>query len=211
MEEEKFNYYLKNQKFYLKTYWKNNDGSDLYRPNGFKSYPENVYAAFCQQIDKNGKVLDLGCGNSLMLKHLMEHSGYQLIPYGIDFLELSIKQAKEIVLPQYAANFKAGNMLNYSFEKGPFDFIFLSPGHLYPQDRTLFFEKLKRFCQTEGKIIFYEYPDSAKALGCTWVGDFPELKGWGLNRKDYPDVSIGIWKNDVWKNKEEGGHMGVAV
>jgi SAM-dependent methyltransferase len=188
-------YYSKNREYFLKQYWKNNDGTDLVRPNGFKEYPIFIYTAFCQQINKNGKVLDLGCGNGLMLKHLMQYSGYKLIPYGVEFLEPSIKQAKEIIHPQYADNFIAGNMIDYSFKEGPFDFIFLSPHHVHPEDREKFFKKVKENCTQGGKIIFYSHSDVLRQHNLSWVGEFPELKKWNLVRKDYPQVSIGIWEN----------------
>lgn len=187
-------FYLKNQNYYLKTYWENNNGSNLFRPNGFDSLPEDIYRAFAIEIDKDGKVLDLGCGNGLMLRYLMVCSGYKLIPYGVDFIELSIKQAKEILHPQYADHFEVGNVVNYSFERGPFDFIFATLHHIYPNDRKKYLAKLKKNCKKNGKIIFYEYTDVLKNENYAWVGEFPELKNWKLVRKDYPGVSLGIWK-----------------
>jgi len=192
-KEQKFNFYLKNQNYYLKSYWEDNNGSNLYRPNGFDSLPEDIYRAFAAEIDKDGEVLDLGCGNGLMLQYLMFSSGYKLIPYGVDFMELSIKQAKEILHPQYAAHFVAENVVNYSFRKS-FDFIFAALHHIYPDDRKEYLEKLKKNCKKDGKIIFYEYTDVLRAENYAWVGEFPEVKNWKLVRKDYPGVSLGIWK-----------------
>ena len=39
-----------------------------------------------------------------MLRHLVRRSKYSLVPYGVDFIEESIKQAKETILPEYAEN-----------------------------------------------------------------------------------------------------------
>ena len=187
-------YYSKNKEYFSKEYWDNNNGTDLIRPNGFKEYPIFVYTALCQQIHKSGKVLDLGCGNGLMLKHLMQYSGYKLIPYGIEFLKDSIKQAKEILHPQYKDNFLTGNIINYSFDKGPFDFIFLTPHHIHPSDRKNFLKKLKKKCSQGGRIIFYAHSDVLKGHRYNWVGEFPEIKNWKLIRKDSPQVSIGLWE-----------------
>ena len=192
--QQKFNYYQEKQKFYLETYWKNNDEGNLYRPNGFENLPENIYQAFCEQIDKNGKILDLGCGNGLMLRYLMEATGYKLIPYGIDFIKPPIKQAKEVLHPQYAAHFVVGNVIDYSFKSGPFDFIFATIHHIHPADRGKYLQKIKKHCKKEGKIIFYEYSDVLKQNQYNWVGEFPELKDWRLVRKDFPGVSIAVWK-----------------
>jgi len=187
-------YYSKNKEYFSKEYWRDNNGADLVRANGFREYPIFVYTALCQQIHKDGKILDLGCGNGLMLKHLMQYSGYKLIPYGIEFLKDSIKQAKEILHPQYKDNFIVGNIIDYSFGKGPFDFIFLSPHHIHPTNRKDFLKKLKKNCSHGGKIIFYAHSDVLKGHQYNWVGEFPEIKNWELIRKDSPQVSIAVWK-----------------
>ncbi len=193
--KKKINHYKQHYLFYLDAYWKNNDGTNLYLPNGFQNLPETIYRAFVSEIDKNGKVLDLGCGNGLMLKYLMVTSGYKLIPYGVDFMDLSIKQAKEILHPQYKNNFTVGNVINYSFNKGPFDFIFVPLHHIHSNDRKEYLNKIKKNCQRNGKIIFYEYADSLRAEKQSWIGAYPELQDWDIKRKDYPDISIGAWEN----------------
>lgn len=192
--KKKINHYKQHYLFYLDAYWKNNDGTNLYRPNGFENLPEDIYKAFVTEIDKDGKVLDLGCGNGLMLKYLMLTSGYKLIPFGVDFMKLSIKQAKEIFHPQYKDNFTINNVINYSFVKSPFDFIFVPLHHIHLDDRKKYLIKIKKNCKKNGKIIFYEYKDVLSAIKQDWVGEYQELKNWKLKRKDYPGVSIGVWK-----------------
>lgn len=190
------NYYQMKYDWYLKTYWENNDETNIHRPNGFTNYPTSVYNAFCEQIDKNGEVIDFGCGNGLMLKHLMNYSGYQLIPYGLDFLEPSIKQAKEIIHPQYKDNFIVKNMVEYSLKDKSFDFIFCPLSHVSPKDRLKFLNEMKGACREKGRIIFYEFPDNLRALELNWSGDLPELRNWKLIQKNYPGIlSIAVWEN----------------
>jgi cyclopropane fatty-acyl-phospholipid synthase-like methyltransferase len=184
-------FYKKERNFYLSEYWKNNE-NNLFRPNGFQSLPDTLYRAFAEQIDKNGKVLDLGCGNGLMLKYLISTSGYKLVPYGADFMEKSIWQAKNILFPEYADNFKNCNVVDYNFKEGPFDFIFTFINHVYPAQRKKYIEKIIKSCKRGGKIIFYEYADVLRAKSYSWVGDIPEINGWKLVRKDYPELSLGI-------------------
>jgi len=56
------NHYKNNQSFYVNQYWSNNDGSNLYRPNGFQSLPESIYRAFVAEVDKDGTALILVAG-----------------------------------------------------------------------------------------------------------------------------------------------------
>lgn len=119
---EKF--YRERKRRLWEMYWKNNDGTDIFMPNGFRSYPEEIYNLFLRLIDHDGKVIDLGCGNGLMLRHLVRRSKYSLVPYGIDFIEKSIKQAKETILPEYAENFIVGNIVDIELGVATFDLGF---------------------------------------------------------------------------------------
>jgi len=193
--EEKDKYYQNQRKFYFGSYWANHNDQSFYRPNGFTTLPEETYRVFATEIDKDGKALDLGCGNGLMLQYLIMTCGHKLIPYGADFMELSIKQAQEIIHPQYAKNFVVTNVIDYSFKDGPFDFIFVPLHHIHSDDRKNYLNKIKKNCQKKGKIIFYEYADALQAEKEDWIGDYLELKNWELERKDYPGLSLGIWKN----------------
>jgi len=83
-------WYEKRKKRLWKMYWEGNDGTDILRPNGFREYPDEIYDLFLSLVNHDGRVLDLGCGNGLMLRHLITRSRYRLIPYGVDFIEESI-------------------------------------------------------------------------------------------------------------------------
>ncbi|MEM1509516.1 MAG: hypothetical protein QXY49_05310 [Thermofilaceae archaeon] len=48
---------------------------------------------------------------------------YKPTPYGVDFIEESIRQAKELVLPEYAENFKVGNIVDVDLSPVFFNFI----------------------------------------------------------------------------------------
>jgi 2-polyprenyl-3-methyl-5-hydroxy-6-metoxy-1,4-benzoquinol methylase len=190
-EESVREFYNKEQDFYLKKYWENNE-NDLFRPNGFPALPDTTYQSFSEEINKDGKVLDLGCGNGLMLKYLMETSGHKLIPYGADFMEKSIEQAKNILFPEYADNFENCNVADYSFGKGPFDFIFTFLSHIYPPQRKKYIEKVIKSCKRGGKVIFYGYSDTIKPDEPSWIGEAPELKNLNLEKKGNKSVSIAI-------------------
>jgi len=200
----KENYYARKNERLWSMYWKDNDGSDIYRPNGFQEYPEEIYNLFLDLIDHDGKVIDLGCGNGLMLRHLVTRSKHNLTPYGVDFIEESIKQAKEKILPNYAQNFTVSNIIDVDLGINSFDFIFFDPYDVHPDDMQAMIDRLIKACKPNGKIIFYTYRDVLKALSVLklfklklirWVGDMlPKSVAKKLKRIDHEEVSIGVYE-----------------
>lgn len=145
-------------------YWRDRACKDIYLPSGFKEYPSEIYDLFLTLIHRDGKVLDLGCGNGLLLKHLVERSEYELEPFGVDFIEESIQQAREMVLPDYSSNFIVLNIVDYELKPRFFDFIFLDPTDIHKDDMNGFLNKVIRACKPSGKIIFYTYRDVMRVL-----------------------------------------------
>lgn len=188
-------------------YWKSNDGKDILRPNGFNVYPEEIYNLFLSLIDRDGRVIDLGCGNGLMLRHLVMNSKHRLVPYGVDFIEESIRQAKELILPEYAENFKTGNIVDLDLSPDFFEFIFFDPYNVHPDDMEHMINKILKACKPGGKIIFYTYSDVLKALKfinifrlklVRWVGDLlPKEIAEKLKRIDHNEVSIGVYEKEI--------------
>jgi len=130
--EERRKFYERRREKLRRMYWEGNDSSDLLRPNGFREYPEEVYNLFLSLID--GDMIDLGCGNGLMLRHLVERSRFRLVPHGVDFIEESIRQAREVVLPEYAENFWVANVADADLGEESYDFIFFDPYAVHPAD-----------------------------------------------------------------------------
>ena len=64
-----------------------------------------------QAINKNGKILDIGCANGFLLRCFQEWSPYGLEPYGIDISLKQIYQAREI-FPLKPNNFVFENFWN---------------------------------------------------------------------------------------------------
>ncbi|WP_083820434.1 bifunctional 2-polyprenyl-6-hydroxyphenol methylase/3-demethylubiquinol 3-O-methyltransferase UbiG [Thermococcus sp. AM4] len=177
-------------------YWEQNDGNP-YLPNGFLVYPHEIYDFFLSFINHPGRVIDLGCGNGLLLRHLVKNSGYGLIPYGVDFIEESIEQAKREILPEFADNFTVANVRDYVREipDGYFDFIFFDPYNVHPEDLPETVSHLIRVCRAGGRIIFYTYHDVLESLNLEWVGDFlPEEVRGKLERFNHLEVSVGVFE-----------------
>jgi len=66
--------------------------------NGYSNVPIGPYLSTLPLIDGNGKIIDSGCGNGMLLKFLIEFSGHSLIPFGIDLNEKAIAQASKEIL-----------------------------------------------------------------------------------------------------------------
>ena len=131
------------------------------------------------------------------MRHLVENSEYELIPYGVDFIEESIEQAKRDILPEFAGNFVVANVRDYVHEIPDeyFDFIFFDPYNVHPEDLPETVGHLIRACRTGGGVIFYTYHDVLESLNLEWVGDFlPENIRRKLKRFDHPEVSVGVFE-----------------
>ncbi|MBO3799228.1 MAG: class I SAM-dependent methyltransferase [Candidatus Brockarchaeota archaeon] len=200
-EKGRDEFYHEKKQILRKMYWEGNDGSDVYRPNGFSEYPCEIYNVFLNLIDHDGNVIDLGCGNGLMLCHLVTRSNYKLTPYGVDFIEESIEQAKKVILPKYAENFTVANIVDIDLGFNFFDFIFFDPYDVHPDDLRSMINKLLKACKPGGKIVFYTYPDVLVGLSLKrrsrleWVGDLlpPEIAR-KLKRIDHEEVSVGVYE-----------------
>ncbi|RLG47969.1 MAG: hypothetical protein DRO06_02050 [Thermoproteota archaeon] len=211
--EERRRFYERRRERLRRMYWEGNDGSDLLRPNGFREYPEDVYDLFLSLIDRDGDVIDLGCGNGLMLRHLVERSGFRLIPHGVDFIEESIRQAREVVLPEYAENFWVANVADVDLGEESYDFIFFDPYAVHPADLEEVVGRVLRACRPGGKVIFYVYRDVLLGLRLAnllrlrwigWVGDLlPERVSRLLERVDRPEVSVGVYRKPVRRSSSQ--------
>jgi SAM-dependent methyltransferase len=159
-----------------------------------------VYALFAEQITRSGRILDLGCGNGLLLKYVVSRSPHTLIPYGVDLMRQSIAQARQIVLPEFARNFSVGNVAEYVFADAPYEYIFIGPDDVYPQDLELIVGAVTRACAVGGRVIFYCYRDVLNSQDLSWVGEIAPLSRLGLRRVDRPEVSLGVFEKSDDRN-----------
>lgn len=133
-----------------------------YERNGFDEYPICEYSVFAQVINlltitrRPVSIIDVGCGNALLLKYLYNELLFPIIPYGVDFLFKSILEAKEQVFPSFSNNFICKNIRNFTLPKD-LDIIIFDPSLLMPIDRQLFLNQMTKahahYC------ILYTYSD----------------------------------------------------
>lgn len=88
-------------------------------------------------LDAGGTLIDLGCGNGVLLKKITEARA-GVIPFGVDVDETKLAHARTL-LPAFGANFVAGSM----FESIPLDaetvysLVILMPGRLLEVDEAV--------------------------------------------------------------------------
>ena len=155
------NYYNKQHDFYS-SYYK---GKTIYERNGFDEYPIVEYSMFVNAIEslpeKTIKVIDIGCGNALLLKHIIKNTHKKVTPYGVDFLSKSIIEAKRDILPKFAGNFLCINAIDFVF-LGSFDVVLFDPSILRKENRNVFFQRIME--SKSHYCIVYTYSDVIIAL-----------------------------------------------
>lgn len=192
------NFYEKKRHTLMKMYWEPNDGTDILLPNGFREYPKEIYDVFLKVITKDGKILDLGCGNGLLLKHIMKNSGGHIVPYGVDFIEESINQAKTIVHPEHSENFECVNIVDFDFADAFYDYILFDPYDIHRSDLQNIVNKAVKALSKTGLLIFYTYTDVLNSFEYDWVGEFFSLEIKNvLKRIDHAEVSLAVYSNNI--------------
>ena len=120
--------------------------------------------------ETSGMVLDLGCGNGVLLKKLLDASP-SIVPFGIDVEAGRIAHAREL-LPRFADNFVVGNLFDMKLawpEGRRYALALLMPGRLLevdPAQAAGLRVRLKDQCD---RILIYAYGD--------WLTRYRNLKG----------------------------------
>lgn len=139
------------------------ESARLLQHNGwFNTNSQNHPASsvFLKVIDHPGSILDLGCGNGLLLRALVENAPHTLVPFGVDFLAESIEEARTIILPEFRENFWAANIAEFDFLNREYTYILTCPAYLHPDATRTFLSACLEYLEApRGKLILYEYCD----------------------------------------------------
>ncbi len=149
-----------------------------FQDNGFSSTEEMNIAqkpiierAVKELEGKNGPVLDLGCGNGILLKKIYDHNS-DLIPYGVEIDPSRFAHIAEL-LPEFSQNFQQGDIFDTPamFPDQQFEMAILMPGRFLEVESeraTLLREWLKTNVKELLTYVYgeklYEYPDTESIL-----------------------------------------------
>jgi SAM-dependent methyltransferase len=70
-----------------------------YSTNGYENPPWKIYEQFLKVVQGPGTILELGCGNGLLLRYLCDLSGHELQPFGVDINAAAVHQARTAIFP----------------------------------------------------------------------------------------------------------------
>ncbi|MBR9681980.1 MAG: class I SAM-dependent methyltransferase [Candidatus Altiarchaeota archaeon] len=148
-----------------------------------------LYGTVLDKIDRDGTILDLGCGVGYVLKFLTETSPFRLEPFGIEKELEKVEAVKTEILPVFKKNFEQCTYPSCKLSKKEFDFIIVSvEGADLPA--------LESRIRPGGKIFYNEFGDVKHKLGDAFTTKLTEMKASGyeqlprLQRTDFPDRTI---------------------
>jgi hypothetical protein len=142
-----------------------------YSDNGFPSQASMDRAQaplldlVAHAIGDGGNVLDLGCGNAMLLKKIRGRVGNGVVPFGIDRQAQCIAHARTL-LPEFASNFHVDDMFaahDRWLARRQYRLALISVNRLFevPQDRAKrFAEDIRQLCDS---VVVYQYPSASAA------------------------------------------------
>ena len=160
-----------------------------------KKHPKNRWEAALKfmKINENDKILDVGCGEGVILNYLVGKSKFI---YGIDISSHLIDILKKRI--EKGVNLQQMNIENKTpFKDDYFDMIILTDVIEHIADLYISIKELKRILKKNG-LIFIDTPNIAKLRNRLKLlfGMFP---------------STGSEKNNLWDTKNgnlyDGGHL----
>lgn len=98
-----------------------------HQTNGYSFAPWTIYDQFLPVVDRPGPILELGCGNGLLLRFLCDHSGHALRPFGVDNKQDRIDEARTSIFPECPNSFVHGDLRDGIHHRGPFAVLMANP------------------------------------------------------------------------------------
>jgi SAM-dependent methyltransferase len=208
MNERAAAFYARTRTYYERAYapggefnrcgWNNERGQAL------------AYLPFLEVIMKPGTVLDLGCGNGMLLRFLRRNCPCDLTPHGVDFLPESIREARQQVLPDFAGNLRVGNVTDVDLPPASFTFVITSVDYVATGERRAYVTRCYEAVAPGGRLILYDYVGSEEFDG--FAARLAALPLRGLRLFDTPltklavlDKSASAARRQAWTSVTSGG------
>ena len=163
--------------------------------NGFSNPPINEYNSMLSLIDNNGKIIDLGRGNGMLLKFLVTFSKHDLIPFGIDKKNQVIDIAKKKILSKFSNNFSVCFLRDYKFEQSPFDFIITNPFY-YLTSLDKFTETCINNLAKDGKLIYWAHNDVLSKYNFQNLNQLDPISEFNMKFFSTNKTSFAVYKKD---------------
>jgi 2-polyprenyl-3-methyl-5-hydroxy-6-metoxy-1,4-benzoquinol methylase len=189
-----------NPKIYTKEYYL----TDCTGHEEFKKYfgekfePRFIEILQDVKIDKDMRVLDIGCGRGELVYYSAKIGAEA---YGIDYSINAIKLAnvlkdKKINTIRQRMHFSVMDAKKIKFTNSFFDVVFLTDvvEHLYPEELELVFREIKRVLKPRGQVVIHTAPnkifnDYTYKYFCYPVAEII-VKLWNLlTNKRYPNIA----------------------
>lgn len=152
----------------------------LFSQNGYRLPPRDIYQAILDVVDRPGSILELGCGNGLLLRYLHDHSPHQLNCCGVDINESAIRVAQSEVFPEQPQSFCSGDIRTYEPRPGQHAIIvtnplYADPGYYEQQNGqiprvsgegfiTQYIERCLAGLEKGGRLILFCYAEQLRQI-----------------------------------------------
>jgi 2-polyprenyl-3-methyl-5-hydroxy-6-metoxy-1,4-benzoquinol methylase len=137
-----------------------------YTDNGFSSLSamKRCHAPLVRLAEewlagRGGNVIDLGCGNGVLVKTICQ-KGHNLVPFGIDLREERLRHAK-VVNPTFGSHFRCANLFDPAIWKVDRTYVLaiLMAARLLEVDERTRRELLTNVRARCDSLLVYVYPD----------------------------------------------------
>lgn len=152
--------YLARQAFYREAYYRRGAPPSMRSGWSNADAQRRAYSRLCKLFDRDGAVLDLGCGDGRLLAYLLRESGRALAPFGVDFLAESIELARVEVLPEHAASFAVENVDEFDPGALRFAYVITAPCYVVPTRQPAYLQRCLGWLQPGGRLVLHEYRGS---------------------------------------------------
>jgi tRNA1(Val) A37 N6-methylase TrmN6 len=187
-----------------------------YSTNGYEKPPWKIYEQFLKVVQEPGAILELGCGNGLLLRYLCDLSDRELQPFGVDINAAAIHQARTAVFPNRRdcfvhADLRDGIPFQRTFATILANPLYADQGYYEQVDgkiRNLYLdgsmEALIQTCRQSlspgGQLILWCYDGHIVEIAPRRAAFNAMLAGTGVSFREVESGPVSFWVSECKKN-----------